>query len=171
MFESKTMAGRDDAPRPLPQGSGAISGSLKAFGATDLAQVGNNYFLFAHGTSSGPELSYNGAPVTVGEFGAFSPIGAEKTASGYEVAWKMDNADVYGIWYTDNNGNWVSSPAGGLSGTSIALENFEVSFQQDLNHDNVIGLAPGAHAVPGLCPGGGPGRGSGDQRRLGSPGR
>ena len=29
------MAGRDDAPRPLPQGSGAISDSLKAFGATD----------------------------------------------------------------------------------------------------------------------------------------
>ena len=53
------------------------------------------------------------APVTAGEFGAWAPIGAEKTATGYEVAWKVAGVDLYGIWYTDNNGNYVSSPAGG----------------------------------------------------------
>ena len=43
---------------------------IETHGSTSLAQVANNYFLFPVGGSSGPELSYNGAPVTVGQFGA-----------------------------------------------------------------------------------------------------
>ena len=62
------------------------------------------------------------------------PIGAEQTASGYEVAWKVTGADQYQVWNTDNSGNFVSS-AGVVSGTSAALESFETSFQQDLNGD------------------------------------
>src|SRR6202008_3372767 len=39
---------------------------IQTDGSTDLAQVGNNYFLYAHGTTTGPELKYSGAAVTVG---------------------------------------------------------------------------------------------------------
>ena len=37
---------------------------------------------------SGPELQYMGAAVVAGQFGAWAPIGAVQTASGYDVAWK-----------------------------------------------------------------------------------
>ena len=40
---------------------------------------------------------------------AWTPIGAEQTASGYEVAWKVTGADQYTVWTTDNSGNYVSS--------------------------------------------------------------
>src|SRR5204863_348643 len=92
------------------------------------------------GSSLGPSLKYAGADFVDGQFAAWTPIAAEQTATGYEVAWKAAGADLYGIWYTDSNGNYVSSPAGGLSGASTTLQSFETSFQQDLNHDGVIGI-------------------------------
>ena len=89
---------------------------------------------------TGPEVSYHGAPITAGEFGAFTPIGAEATASGFEVAWK-DGSQYY-IWQTDSSGNYVSD-SGALAGTSSTLENAETSFHQDLNGDGVIGVPGG----------------------------
>ena len=74
--------------------------------------------------------------------GHWVPIGAEQTASGYEVAWKVTGADQYTVWYTDNSGNYVSSAFDVASGTSAALQSFETSFQQDLNGDGSIGLPP-----------------------------
>ena len=44
-----------------------------------------------------------------GQFGAWTPIGAEQTASGYEVAWKIAGADQYAVWNTDSNGNYISN--------------------------------------------------------------
>ena len=70
------------------------------------------------------------------------PIGAEQTATGYEVAWKLTGADQYTVWNTDSNGNLVSDTLGVVSGSSYALESLETSFQQDLNGDGTIGLAP-----------------------------
>ena len=75
-----------------------------------------------------------------GQFGAWAPIGAEQTASGYEVAWKLAGADQYTVWNTDSNGNYVSNSIGAVSGTSAALESLETSFHQDLNGDGVIGV-------------------------------
>jgi hypothetical protein len=75
-----------------------------------------------------------------GQFGAWTPIGAEQTASGYEVAWKMTGADQYSVWATDSSGNYVSNILGSVSGTSLALETIETSFHQDLNGDGVIGV-------------------------------
>ena len=40
---------------------------------------------------------------------AWTPIGAEQTASGYEVAWKIPGADHYTVWNTDSSGNYVSN--------------------------------------------------------------
>ena len=75
-----------------------------------------------------------------GQFGAWTPIGAEQTASGYEVAWKVTSTDQYTVWNTDSSGNYISDTVGAVSGTSTALESLETSFQQDLNGDGVIGL-------------------------------
>ena len=103
-------------------------------GVTSLVQVANQYALDSSG-GSGPFLSYQGSPVTVGEFGAASPIGAARTASGYEVAWKVAGADQYVIWNTDSNGNYTSTVTGLLTGQSYALQAFETSFNEDLNGD------------------------------------
>ena len=115
---------------------------IEGFGSTSLVEGGSNYFLDPNGGSA-VELSYGGAPVVAGQFDQFGghwvPIGAEQTASGYEVAWKVTGADQYTVWNTDNSGNYVSSAFGVVSGTSAALQSFETSFHQDLNGDGVIG--------------------------------
>ena len=51
--------------------------------------------------------------MTAGQFGSWTPIGAEQTATGYEVAWKDPGADQYGAWSTDSNGNYVDASNGG----------------------------------------------------------
>ena len=118
--------------------------TIEGFGSTRLVQGGSNYFLYPNGGSA-VELSYAGAPVVDGQFDQFGghwvPIGAEQTASGYEVAWKVTGADKYTVWYTDNSGNYLSSAFDVASGTSAALQSFETSFHQDLNGDGVIGPA------------------------------
>jgi len=114
---------------------------IEASGSTKLDLVGNNYFFDPVSGGAGPLLKYQGAAVVVGQFGAWTPLGAEQTASGYEVAWKVVGADEYQVWNTDSNGNFVSTGSA-LSGTSIVLEATEVSFHQDLNGDGIIGVPP-----------------------------
>src|SRR5262245_28565203 len=70
-----------------------------------------------------------------------TPLGAEQTASGYEVAGKVTGADQYGVWATDSSGSYTSNIVRTVAGTSSALEMLEPSFHQDLNGDGVIGLA------------------------------
>ena len=114
-------------------------------GSTSLIQVANHYYLYGS-RGSGPALKYKGANVTAGEFGKWTPIGAVKTASGYDVAWKNTGTGQYTVWSTDSNGNHKGNLTGGaVSGTSSALESLEPVFQQDLNSDRVIGL----YAKPG----------------------
>ncbi len=115
--------------------------TIEAFGSTSLVQDGSNYFLDAT-DGSAVELSYGGAPVVVGQFGGWAPIGAEKTTSGYEVALKLTGADQYIVWTVDDSGNYLSMPLAGVPGSSAALESLETSFQQDLNGDGTIGLPP-----------------------------
>ncbi len=107
-----------------------------AFGTTSLVEVGNSYGLYTNG--SGPVLQYAGAPVTIGEFGNWSPIGAVATANGYEIAWKETGADAYQLMMTDSNGNYVSATAV-LPGSSYTVESAETVFNQDLNGDGTIG--------------------------------
>ena len=117
--------------------------AIEGFGATDLVQVGNNYFLYPHGGSSGPSLKSSGAPVTAGtQFGAFAPIGAEQTASGYEVAWKVAGADQYTVWNTDSSGNYQILECEWVLWRGLAIRwiSIEPSFQQDLNGDGTIGV-------------------------------
>src|SRR6185312_3884977 len=98
------------------------------------------------------ELGYGGSPVAAGQFdqyGAWVPIGAEQTASGYEVAWKVTGADQYQVWQTDSSGNFLST-GGVVSGSSTALQSIETSFQQDLNGDGLIGGS--SNPPPGITP-------------------
>src|SRR5216683_1640867 len=107
---------------------------IEANGATSLVQIADAYFMYPVGGSSGPQL-----PITTSSIAPWTPIGAERTASGYEVAFRINGADQYMIWNTDVNGNYVSSPIGVVSGGSSALESMETSFHQDLNNDGIIG--------------------------------
>ena len=98
-----------------------IQTDTSSFGSTSLTQVWYDYFL-DNASGSGPPLKYGGADVVAGEFSGWVPIGAVQTASGYEVAWEIPNANEYTVWNTDSNGNYTSNVIGVVSGTSYALE-------------------------------------------------
>jgi hypothetical protein len=121
---------------------------IEAFGATKLTQVGTSFYLYNSG-GSGPSLKYGGSAVVSTSYGAWTPIGAEATSTGYEVAWKQAGADQYTIWSTDSNGNYTGNPIGTVSGSASALEALEPSFQQDLNGDGTTGVPNGAGSAPG----------------------
>ena len=116
---------------------------IQTDGSTSLTEVANQYYLYGS-SGTGPALIYNGANVTAGEFGSWTPIGAVQTASGYDVAWKNTGTGQYTVWTTDSSGNYEGN-IGAVSGTSPALETMEPVFHQDLNGDGVVGL----YAAPG----------------------
>ena len=119
---------------------GPVTANIESAGATTLAQVADSYFLYAHGTTSGPQLSQSGAYVVVGQSGTWTPLGVEVIQGGYQLVWKntMAGADQYVTWTTDNNGNVVSSGAV-MAGASPELKALEVSFQQDFNGNAMVG--------------------------------
>ncbi|MEH2544097.1 20S proteasome alpha/beta subunit [Bradyrhizobium sp. AZCC 2262] len=120
---------------------GLVTTSVDLSGVTSLEQVANYYLLNPVGGGTGPQLKSGGSVITVDQLGGWTFIGAEKTASGYEVALKAKGADQYTVWNTDNNGNVISNAVGGaVSGSSAALQGIEASFHQDLNGDGTIGL-------------------------------
>jgi Tryptophan-rich Synechocystis species C-terminal domain/Putative esterase len=125
-------------PSSLPPASGPTV--IESFGSTSLTEVGTHFYLYGSG-GTGPSLKYQGADYVAGQFGSITPIAAEQTASGYEVAWKVPGADQYSVWLTDSNGNYLSNALSNASGTSAALQSMEPSFYQDLNGDGVIGAA------------------------------
>ena len=114
---------------------------IRVDGSTSLDQTGSNYFLDPVGGLSGPSLKFSGADVVAGQFGgAWAPIGAVQTTTGYDIAWKSGSADAFTLWVTDSSGNYVSDPIGTVTGNSVALESAESVFNQDLNGDGVIGV-------------------------------
>ena len=114
-------------------------GQSPAARVTDLTQVGNNYYFYAHGTTAGPDLKRSGSAVALGQFGDWTPIGAEATGGGYEVVWKNGGADQYTAWNADSSGNYVSNIFPVVAGTDPSLQALEALFDQDLNGDNGIG--------------------------------
>ncbi|WP_459584063.1 hypothetical protein, partial [Bradyrhizobium diazoefficiens] len=69
--------------------------SIEAFGSTSLVQSGSNFYMNPVADGFGPALKYVGSPVVAGQFGAWTPIAAEQTSSGYEVAWKYSGSDQF----------------------------------------------------------------------------
>jgi hypothetical protein len=108
-------------------------------GTTSLVQIGSQYELEAVGSGMGPVLTYGGSVVSVGQFPGWTPVGAEKTASGYEVAWSLLGSNEYMVWNTDGDGAYTGAATGALSGASYALQHLEPSFGEDLNGDGTIG--------------------------------
>ena len=84
-----------------------VVAAIETQGSTSLSQAGGHFFLYGS-LGSGPSLKFAGADFVDGQFGGWAPIGAEKTATGYEVAWKDAGTGLYTAWNTDNNGNYVS---------------------------------------------------------------
>ena len=127
------MIGGGAAPAP----TGTV---IESFGSISLVQVGNNYYFYPVGGSSGPIQVQRLAGVR-GTVCLLDLYCGGATASGYEVAIKIKGADQYTVWNTDNNGTVVSNGTGGVlvSGSSSVLKSLESSFQQDLNGDGVIG--------------------------------
>ena len=116
-----------------------IQTDTNSFGSTSLIAVANEYFL-SSASGSGPVLQADGAVVVAGEFGAWVPIGAVQTASGYDVAWEIPGANEYTVWSTDSSGNYIGTIIGATAGNDYALESIETTFNQDLNGDGTIGL-------------------------------
>ena len=125
---------------------GVATTVIESFGSTSLVAVGNN-FLLDNSAGTGPELQYGNAPVSAGQFGAWTPIGAEQTGTGYEIAWHNGSTDQYTVWNTDTNGHYLSN-IGTMSGTSAALKLLETGFHQDLNGDGQIGSGAAVNAGP-----------------------
>ncbi|WP_370121603.1 M10 family metallopeptidase C-terminal domain-containing protein [Bradyrhizobium sp. USDA 329] len=123
----------------------ATTTAIESAGSTTLSQVGSNYYLYTGGI--GLSLKSGGAAITVGQCGAYAPIGAEQTGSGYDVVWKNGSADQYVVWGTDSNGNYVSSLTSVVSGTSATLQSYEAVLHQDLNGDGTVGAAPTTTAI------------------------
>jgi serralysin len=117
---------------------GLVGSLIQTDGSTSLLQVDNNYYLSTNGSE--PELTYGGAPVTVGEFGTITPIGAIQTSTGFDIAWKILGTNEFTFWATDSNGNYSSNLTGLVSGASFAVESLETTFGQDLNGDGTIGV-------------------------------
>nr|WP_245477963.1 hypothetical protein [Bradyrhizobium guangxiense] len=107
-------------------------------------QTGDNFFLEAISTGSGPVLKYSGSPVSATAFGTWAPIAAEQTGGGYDVAWKDAATGLYTVWSTDSNGNYTANIVPQVTGTNASLRSIETTFQQDLNGDGTIGVPPAA---------------------------
>ena len=127
------LAPRDITPLPTPPVTIATNG------VTSLVQIGSQYELEAVSSGTGPVLTYGGSTVTVGEFPGWTPVGAEKTATGYQVAWSLLGVNEYSVWNTDSNGAYTGAATGALSGASYALQHLKSSFREDLNGDRTIG--------------------------------
>ena len=122
-------------------GGGSPSGPttpIETSGVTDLDRAANKFFLH-DSAGNGPSLKYAGSDVVAGQFGAWTPLGAEKVGSGYQLVWKNGSADQYILWNVDSNGNWKSQ-SGVVSGSASALQSLEATLQQDLNADGTTGF-------------------------------
>ena len=117
---------------------GLVTTVIETIGSTSLSAVVDRFFL-DDGGASGPSLKYFGADVIAGQFGGWTPISAEASGGGYDVAWKNGTANQYTVWHTNSGGHYVSSVIGAVSGGTYALQALETGFAQDLNGDGTIG--------------------------------
>lgn len=144
--------GVSDLRSGAPEGTDTVSGvellqfsdmttgpPLETSGFVSLSAFGSHFYLYGS-TGAGPSLKFNGVDVVTGQFGTWTPIGAETTAGGYEVAWKMTGSDQYAVWSADSGGNLIAPVVGAVTGSDFALQLREASFQQDLNGNGTIGL-------------------------------
>ncbi|MGY8662688.1 Ig-like domain-containing protein [Bradyrhizobium sp. UFLA05-109] len=124
----------------------ATTSLIETNGSAGLAQIGNNFYVGTASTGYNAELKFGGVVQVIDPTGHVVPLGAEKTATGYQVVWSLGSGQ-YSIWTTDNNGNETSYLH--VSGTSSTLKGLEITFLQDLNGDGVINAASTALDISG----------------------
>ncbi len=125
-------------------GGVAARSVIESSGGTTLATVaGTSYVLSPAGSSLGPQLKRGGAPVTVGQFGAWTPLAAELSGGMYRMAWRNGAADQYLAWNVDTEGNFVSQGAV-VGASSYFLQTFETTVGRDLNGDGTTGVVTSA---------------------------
>ena len=113
---------------------------------TTLTEVANQFELNPVGGGTGPFLELNGSAVTNTQFPAgWTPVGAVRTATGYEVAFGT-GSNEYEVWNTDSNGNFTSAATGILTGTSPTLEGVEANFDETSPSETFPGA--GSPATP-----------------------
>ncbi|MCS3759025.1 Ig-like domain-containing protein [Bradyrhizobium centrosematis] len=140
--------GTSSAGTPTSPTSPTTGTQVESDGVTTLVENGGKYYLNSS-TGTGPTLKDNGVAFVDGSDGTWTPIGAEKTATGYQVVWKETSTGQYTAWNTDANGNYVShvssltgsTSGGSVSGTDSGLKSLETSFHQDLNGDGQVGTS------------------------------
>ena len=77
-------------------GPPASKTTIATNGVTTLALVGDLFELNPAGGGTGPLIELNGSAVVAGQFPAgWTPVGAEQTGSGYEVAWSIPGANEF----------------------------------------------------------------------------
>ncbi|MBR1207472.1 MULTISPECIES: Ig-like domain-containing protein [unclassified Bradyrhizobium] len=150
-----SVSGTSDALRSLEStmhqdlnGDGTIGLPVKIIetaGSTILEQVGNSLHFVTGSTDVVFKLA--GAAVSTDQFPSYNFIGAEKTATGYDVAWKDTGTGLYTVAATDANGNFLSTIVGSVSGSNASLLSLEATMHQDLNGDGTIGTKAGTVAT------------------------
>lgn len=116
---------------------GTRSTVVESAGSTNLAIVGDLYFMYQGSGAAGATLRQNGDYIGWG-MSPWAVLGVERWSGGYQVAWKNGSANEYAIWTTDILGNfWSSSSL--LNSSSYALQSLETAFGQNLNGDMTIG--------------------------------
>ena len=111
-----------------PGGEGRQLALIELAGSTTLDLDGSNRYVLAGSVY----LRYDGALVVPGQFGAWTPIGAEQIGSGYKIAWKRGTGD-YVVWTVDSSGNYLSQNPLRRTRRVPELRSLEPGFNQDLN--------------------------------------
>ncbi|MDH2344387.1 M10 family metallopeptidase C-terminal domain-containing protein [Bradyrhizobium sp. SSUT77] len=119
---------------------GVPTTTIETIGLTSLVLFGTTYELNDTTTGTGPVLKSGGSAVEAGNYGAWTPVGAEQVSGGYDIAWKNATSGLFSFWSTDTNGNYTSNLTSDLQGVSTTVETFETTFHQDFNGDGTIGI-------------------------------
>src|SRR2546421_91482 len=105
---------------------------MEASGSTSLIAAGSTFLL--HSSSADVSLKYAGAVVQAGQFGGWTPISADQTASGYFFLMIRRPPRSTLFPYTTLFRSYLSNTAV-VSGASTTLKAFEIGFHHDLNGD------------------------------------
>src|SRR5258708_7634431 len=106
-----------------------------------MENVGNDFYCGRKSRGVGLWLKYAGADFAMGQqFGGWTPIATEQTASGYEVALKYDGKSTHPNCSNQSNANDVFCLIEAVVAANAGLQSLETSFHQDLNGDGSIGI-------------------------------
>ncbi|WLT38283.1 hypothetical protein NON20_22850 [Synechocystis sp. B12] len=82
-------------------------------------------------------VKYQNQPFVNGTFGNWQILEAETINGINQILWRNPDIGEVGIWNTDANWNWISSET--WSANSLKTLNAEVTFQIDINNDQLLG--------------------------------